>query len=51
MNDKWIDYQPKPNELLIIPNYLVHDTAFHNTEEWRISLNFEIVTNNKLYLK
>ena len=51
IDDKWIDYQPKPNELLIIPNYLVHDTAFHNTEEWRISLNFEIITNNKLYLK
>ena len=51
INDEWEDYQPKPNELLIIPNCLVHDTTFHNTEEWRISLNFEIITNNKLYLK
>ena len=51
INNEWEDYQPKPNELLIIPNCLVHDTTFHNTEEWRISLNFEIITNNKLYLK
>ena len=51
INNEWEDYQPKPNELLIIPNCLVHDTTFHNTEEWRIILNFEIITNNKLYLK
>ena len=51
IDGKWNDYQPEPNELIIIPNDLVHDTTFHDTEEWRISLNFEIITKNKLYIK
>ena len=50
-NQKWIDYQPQPNELLIFPNDLVHDTSFHDTEEWRISLNFEILTKHQVKLK
>lgn len=41
-DEKWNLYQPEPYELLIMPNYLVHDTEYHDTEEFRISLNFEI---------
>tara|TARA_Y100001968_G_scaffold33925_1_gene26066 strand:- start:1839 stop:2396 length:558 start_codon:yes stop_codon:yes gene_type:complete len=51
IDGKWEDYQPKSNELIIMPNDLVHDTTFHDTEEWRISLNFEIITKNELQLK
>ena len=47
-NEKWEPYQPEPYELIIMPNYLVHDTKFHNTEEWRISLNFEITCTNNI---
>jgi hypothetical protein len=44
----WKSYQPEPYEFLIMPNYLVHDTEFHETDEWRISLNFEIKTDNAI---
>ena len=37
-----------PNELLIFPNDLIHDTTYHDTDDWRISLNFEIITNHKV---
>ena len=47
-DNKWIEYQPMPNELLIFPNDLIHDTTYHDTEDWRISLNFEIITNHKV---
>ena len=40
---EWESYQPEPFEMLIMPNYLVHDTEYHDTEEWRISLNLEII--------
>tara|TARA_B100000287_G_C20489696_1_gene724592 strand:- start:95 stop:631 length:537 start_codon:yes stop_codon:yes gene_type:complete len=42
VDGEWRDYQPEPYELIIMPNHLKHDTTFHDTEEWRISLNFEI---------
>ena len=42
----WVDYQTEPFELIIMPAYLVHDTGFHDTEEWRISINMEIITRN-----
>ena len=42
--NKWVDYQPEPFELLIMPAHLIHDTGYHNTEEWRISINMEILT-------
>ena len=47
-DNKWIEYQPMPNELLIFPNDLIHDTTYHDTDDWRISLNFEIITNHKV---
>jgi hypothetical protein len=46
-NNEWEKYQPEPFEMLIMPNYLVHDTEYHNTEEWRISLNMEIICKIK----
>jgi len=44
--NKWVEYQPEPFELLIMPAYIFHDTGYHNTEEWRISINMEINTRN-----
>jgi hypothetical protein len=43
---EWAEYQPEPFELLIMPAYLTHDNGFHDTEEWRISVNMEIITQN-----
>ena len=47
VNNKWISYQPSNYELLIFPNYLVHDTIKNDTKEWRISLNMEIICDFK----
>ena len=47
-NNEWKAYQPEPYELLIMPNYLLHDTEYHDTEDWRISLNFEIICNETI---
>jgi len=49
--DEWVDYQPEPFELLIMPAYLVHDNGFNDTEEWRISVNMEIITRNHVNFK
>lgn len=43
INEKWIDYQPIEDELLIFPNFLTHNTTKNNTNEWRISINMEIM--------
>ena len=48
VNEVWYDYQPEPNELIIFPNHLVHDTEYHSTDEWRISLNFEYICKNDI---
>ena len=47
IDNKWISYQPSDHELLIFPNYLVHDTVKNNIKEWRISLNMEIICDFK----
>lgn len=47
-NNKWNSYQPEPNELIIMPNFLVHDVSRHGSEEWRISINMEITTKETL---
>ena len=47
INDKWVSYQPSNYELLIFPNYLVHDTVKNDIKEWRISLNMEIICDYK----
>jgi hypothetical protein len=44
----WYSYQPEPSELIIMPNFLVHDIAHHDSKEWRISINMEITTNETL---
>lgn len=44
----WYSYQPEPFELLIMPNFLVHDIAHHDSNEWRVSLNMEITTKETL---
>lgn len=41
---EWVDYQVEPFELLIMPGHITHDTGFTNSEEWRVSLNMEIIT-------
>lgn len=47
-NNKWFSYLPSNNELLIFPNYLKHDTEYHKTDDFRISINMEILCNNKI---
>jgi hypothetical protein len=49
--DEWVDYQPEPFELLVMPAYLVHDNGYNDTEEWRISINMEIITRNHVDFK
>jgi hypothetical protein len=43
MNDEWHYYQPENDEIIIFPNYLVHDATAHKSKEWRISVNMEII--------
>ena len=47
-NDKWYNYMPSENELLIFPNYLTHDTEYNKTEDFRVSINMEIKCNNDI---
>jgi hypothetical protein len=47
IDDKWINYQPVENELIIFPNYLKHNTLKNNTKQWRISINMEIMCDYK----
>jgi hypothetical protein len=46
IDKKWRPYMPTEGELLIFPNYLKHDTLQNNTEEWRISINMEILCDH-----
>ena len=47
-NNKWYNYTPSENELIIFPNYLTHDTEFNNTDDFRVSINMEIKCNNEI---
>jgi hypothetical protein len=47
-NDKWYNYMPSENELLIFPNYLTHDTEYNKTDDFRVSINMEIKCNNEI---
>lgn len=44
----WEEYQPEPFDFLIMPNYMYHDTEYHDTEEWRVSINLEIICKNEI---
>lgn len=43
VNNDWLYYQPDNFELIFFPNYLVHDATKHESKEWRISINMEIL--------
>ena len=47
-NEKWYNYIPSENELLIFPNYLTHDTEYNKTNDFRISINMEIKCNDEI---
>jgi hypothetical protein len=47
-NNKWYNYTPSENELIIFPNYLTHDTEFNKTDDFRVSINMEIKCNNEI---
>ena len=47
-NNEWVDYQVEPFELLIMPGNLMHNTAYHNSDEWRVSINMEIIPSNQI---
>ena len=47
-NNKWYNYTPSENELLIFPNYLTHDTEYNKTDDFRVSINMEIKCNNEI---
>lgn len=38
-------YHPREGDFVLFPNYLVHNTEYHDTEEYRISINQEILCN------
>ena len=42
INGKWEFYSPKENDLILMPNYLIHDTIHNNSKEYRISINLEL---------
>ena len=45
---EWISYQPVPNELIVFPYWLVHDIEPHTSNDWRISINMDITTEENL---
>ena len=47
-NNKWYNYTPSENELIIFPNYLTHDTEYNKTDDFRVSINMEIKCNNEI---
>ena len=47
-NNKWYNYTPSENELIIFPNYLTHDTEYNKTDDFRVSINMEIKCNNDI---
>lgn len=57
-NSKVIRFQPTEGDLLIMPNYAVHEPLFHNSIDYRIAINMEMCiesdvsayfTDGKLY--
>ena len=46
--NKWYNYMPSENELIIFPNYLTHDTEYNKTDDFRVSINMEIKCNNDI---
>ena len=46
--NKWYNYTPSENELIIFPNYLTHDTEYNKTDDFRVSINMEIKCNNNI---
>ena len=46
--NKWYNYTPSENELIIFPNYLTHDTEYNKTDDFRVSINMEIKCNNDI---
>ena len=45
-SEKWEQYQPRPDDMLIFPGDLWHDPLFTEVSEWRISVNMEIQCEN-----
>jgi hypothetical protein len=43
IGDKMLAYQPKNFDLLIFPNYMIHRPTQNKKEEWRVSINMEIL--------
>lgn len=39
-------YHPREGDFVLFPNYLVHNTEYHNTEDYRISINQEIICDD-----
>lgn len=48
VNNEWLYYQPENFELIFFPNYLVHDATVHQSKEWRISINMEIICEENI---
>ena len=46
--DKLLAYQPKNFDLLIFPNYMIHRPTQNKKEEWRISINMEIMAKENV---
>ena len=46
--NKWYNYTPSENELIIFPNYLTYDTEYNKTADFRVSINMEIKCNNDI---
>ena len=41
-NSKVIQFQPDEGDLLIMPNYAVHEPLFHSSTDYRIAINMEM---------
>lgn len=48
IDDKLLVYQPKNFDLLIFPNYMIHRPTQNKKEEWRISINMEILAEENV---
>lgn len=48
IDDKLLAYQPKNFDLLIFPNYMIHRPTQNKKEEWRISINMEIMAKENV---
>jgi hypothetical protein len=43
-----IQFQPDEGDLLIMPNYTVHEPLFHSGSDYRIAVNMEICINSHI---